>query len=366
VTQLRWYRLLILLALTHNSNAWAQERINIHGFMTTAVTQTKNNQDSAYANGTATDKTNFSARDNVLGLQIKADIDESTKLTTQFIARGDDSNYDLKTDWAYLDIKAGPHSNIHVGRYKIPLFIASDYIDVSYSYPWVRPPQEVYSSNPLISHSGINWLYNIPLHEHNILIQLYYGNGSHDVYIPSRSLDLGPILIDKTQTLRLNTRDSVGINVGIQSKLFSFRAGHFKTKVDVNGAISGAKGDFTGIGFSLDADNMVVYSEYVSRDTDSNVVVAFPDQTAWYITLGYKLKTYLPYITYAHIGPGMDENILSVEQTSTAAGIRYDFGKNSAFKLEALYIDPADNNHGLFHDPVENGTVYTGSLNVIF
>lgn len=358
---------LLCMNYTHLYAGTTLKDISIDGLMTSAITQSDNDTDTAYNNGSATEKLDFSGQNNVLGLQIKADIGDSLKVASQLIARGGSSNYDLEVDWAYLDFHTSTNSNLHVGKFKIPLFIASDYIDVGFAYPWVRPPQEVYSVNPLIALSGLDWFYNIPLKGHNILIQTYYGNGSHQVYVPARSIDMTPIPIPKDRTVPVSTRDTGGINVTLQSDIFSFRLGYFQAKVDANALlIDGAKGSFTGIGFTLDTENVVLYSEYVSRDIETDTPRAFPDQKAWYITLGYKFQSLLPYITYASIGQGEDETPLSVEQKSAALGVRYDFNKSSAFKFEALQATPEEGNHGLFHEPVEKGMIYTGSVDVIF
>ena len=270
-------------------------------------------------------------------------------------------------DWAYLDFKTSSNSNLHLGKYKIPVFIVSDYIDVGFAYPWTRPPQEVYSINPLISLSGLDLFYNIPLGGHNILIQTYYGNGSHQVYVPARSIDLNTLPISKDNTVPVKTSDTGGINISLQSDIFTFRLGYFQARVDANALlIDGSKGSFTGIGFMLDTNNVVVYSEYVSRDIETDTPQAFPDQKAWYITLGYKFSALLPYATYASIGQGEDETPLAIEQKSTALGLRYDFNKRSAFKLEVLQAIPEEGNHGLFNEPVEKGMIYTGSVDVIF
>ena len=48
--------------------------ISIDGLLTSAVTQSDNDTDTAYNNGSSTEKLDFSGRNNLLGLQIKADV----------------------------------------------------------------------------------------------------------------------------------------------------------------------------------------------------------------------------------------------------------------------------------------------------
>jgi predicted porin len=94
--------------------------------------------------------------------------------------------------------------------------------------------------------------------------------------------------------------------------------------------------------------------------------VALADQEAWYATLGYRFKKVLPYVTYSEINEGDDKSNLALKQHSVALGMRFELGENAALKFEALKADPDNNNHGLFDEPVDDGKVFTVTMDVIF
>jgi hypothetical protein len=345
----------------------ADKKIVFSGFLSTVFAQTENDADAAYANGLATDELALSNYENRLGLQVKATVNPTMNVTAQLLARGGNNNYDVIADWAYADLEIFNNLNVHLGKYKIPLFLVSDYAEVGYAYPWVRPPQDVYYINPLISQSGINILYNIPFNKLNLMLQVYYGSGTHDVFVPARSIDLSQLPMSKSQTIAFDTNNSTGAALSLTSQVFTLRAGYFETEVDIDAVgIKGAEGNFSGVGFTLDWHDFIVYSEYVARDTETNKIAAFPDQNAWYATLGYRIGAFLPHVTYSEIDQGNDENVLSLQQSSAAAGLRYEINSYSDLKLEALYAEPEEGNHGLFDEPVEDAMVYSIAVDVIF
>jgi hypothetical protein len=75
---------------------------------------------------------------------------------------------------------------------------------------------------------------------------------------------------------------------------------------------------------------------------------------------------FLPTYTVSQIKQGVDESPLAIEETSQALDIRYDLLESADIKAEVLYVKPKDNNHGLFDEPVDSGTIFTVALDVIF
>ena len=247
------------------------------------------------------------------------------------------------------------------------MFIVSDYVEVGYAYPWVRPPQDVYYINPLTSQAGVKLFYNIQIHQTSLLFQLYYGEGTHEVFVPPRSLDLGNSPMPVDERIQLKTKNAAGGNISFKTEHISIRLSYFNTKVDAPELnIENASGSFASAGLTVDWANIVLYSEYATRDTDTDNIKAFPDQKAWYATLAYRFNSVMPYATYSEIGEGNDPNILSIEQASTALGLRYELNKATAVKFEALYSKPKDGNHGLFSQPVDEGMVYSMTVDAVF
>jgi len=316
----------------------------------------------------------WDTRDNHVGLQFASSIDSKIDVTAQFIARGGFENYAMETDWAYIDYKPFGNAKFRIGKYKVPQFIASDYQDVGYAYPWVRPPQDVYSTNPLISLNGIDLSYKINISSSKLFLDVFFGDGTHKTFIPPATVDLGGTSLtaeDKGRPITFETNDTKGFSIKYAAQTFTLRAGYFKTLVDADLGgpgltMSDVPGAFGGVGFTMDVSNLIAYAEFIRRNTDPQMAGAFPDQDAWYATLGYRFGKFLPTLTYSQLKPGVDKSPLALEEKSAAVDLRYDIGKSADIKFEALYVKPKEGNYGLFYEPVKNGRIYSASFDVIF
>jgi len=362
-----------LLLCSGGSVFGLENTMRVSGFLTAIIAEGYNDKDAVYGNKIASKDSNWNTRENHLGIQFSNKINSQMSATAQFIAHGGTSNYNLETDWAYIDYKVLPRLRFRIGKYKIPQFILSDYLDVGYAYPWVRPPQDVYATNPLVSLNGIDMLYIINLGRSKILIDLFVGDGTHNSVIPPRTFDL---LIGtpkelpaefKGQAITFDTKRTKGISINYATKTFTLRSGFFETIVDAPSLeLSDVPGSFGEVGFTLDIDKIVAYAEFIRRDTDKQMENAFPDQDAWYVTLGYRIGSFLPTLTQSSVKPGVDVSDFAIEQKSTALGLRYDVAPAAAIKFEAMHVVPKEGNHGLFFEPVSQGNVYSLSFDVIF
>jgi len=342
--------------------------VAVSGFFSAVATQTVNDKASVYKDKIASDEVTLANRENRIGVQFQSDIADDMSFTALLVAHGGDFNYSPSFDWGYIDYKVSKSFNLHIGKYKIPQFLVSDYADVGYAYPWVRPPQDVYATNPLVALSGVNAFYNIPFYRNNLLFQFFAGGGPHEVYVPARSLEiLGLPNSLKGIRQNVNIKDTRGVNMVFTRGNFSLRAGRFRTVVDAPDLnIHDAGGAFSGYGSSFQLGWFVFYAEYINRRIDDVQAVAFPDQKAWYTTLGARLGNTLTYATRSNIDEGEKSSNKALRQNSLAFGLRFELNASTALKMEALYARPVYDNHGLFNDVVERGEVYSVSLDSIF
>jgi len=346
---------------------FAKANVSVSGFFSAVATQTVNDRASVYKDNIASEEVSLYNRENRIGVQISSAFAENMSFTGLLMAKGGDNDYNAAFDWGYIDYKLYKNFNLHVGKYKIPQFLVSDYADVGFAYPWVRPPQDVYATNPLVALSGISALYNVGFAGNNLLFQFFGGGGPHSVYVPARSLDPTPLSSQKGVARDVDIKDTRGINLVFSRGNFTFRAGRYRTVVDVPELnINDAGGAFSGYGSSFEIGWLVCYAEYINRRIDDANAVAFPDQKSWYTTLGVKLGNSLTYVTRSNIDEGDKSSPISIQQDSLAYGLRLELNASTALKMEALKAKPANNNHGLFNDVVEEGRVYTISLDSIF
>ena len=378
---------LFLAVLGLASNLQAVE-VDISGYATFAGAftnaKTTTGSNAVYVNGLATEDLKFDQQTH-LGLQIAATVSDKIDMTVVLQADGSKNNYNVNAQWAYATYRFDEDLSVRMGKYKATFYMVSDYKEVGYAYPWVRPPLEVYSTNPIEAFTGLDLVYQTDIRNMSLLLEIFAGSGDHtSKYIPSTTdaptgtpyNGLGDST-KKGQSIDFDTPNAKGFNLSLSGEIGTFRVGYFET--GVNSAafnIHDAFGSFGGIGFNIDWRNLVVYSEYIIRDTAANLAGAFPDQKAYYITTGYRMGKYLPYVTYANMSKGKDDSPYSQLQSSIAVGLRTEVSDSAALKFEIMTVTPKKNasagfntttaGYGLFDNPVKSGTVASVTFDVIF
>ncbi|NNF96789.1 MAG: hypothetical protein HKM94_07690, partial [Halobacteria archaeon] len=357
--------------------------VELSGYLTFATTyaDSDNTNDVSYYNALAnTDHWDFDTRNNHVGVQIYSALTDKVSVTVALTAEGGQSGYSVEPEWAYGTYQFNDDWGLRMGRFKGPFYMVSDYRDVGYAYPWVRPPEEVYSTNPIKSINGLDLIFQKTHQDVNYLVEIYGGSGTNTSLVnPNAVGAICPTCPPGFTDLELpfETYNSVGFNASVGIEAITFRAGYYNTKVDVPGFFTGESGSFAGLGLIVDWRNFVLYSEYIQRDTDPNVDAAFPDQNAWYVTLGYRYQPLLPYLTFAELDEGADKTPFALRQSSVALGLRWDIDDAAAVKFEVKQIDPDVSDFssiggptgkiGLWDAPqVDKGNVYTITFDTIF
>lgn len=316
----------------------------------------------------------FDTEDNDIGLQFSAAISDKVDATVVLHAQGGSADYNVETQWAYASYHFNEDLELRIGKYKGPFYMISDYKDVGYAYPWVRPPLEVYSTNPIEALSGVDMIWQKNIGDLRFLVELYAGNGNHDARVLPQVADNSGGSYTAGQSVSFETPKSRGFNISLSGSVGSVRLGYYTTDVNASTfGITNLPGSFGGVGFTIDWNDIVAYSEYIVRDTDNSSLMqsAFPDQEAYYLTLGYRVSNYLPYVTYAKIDEGEYKANVAQVQESIAVGMRAEVGDASAIKFEVMNVDPQKNSaggeYGLFNaGTIEDGNVYTVTFDTIF
>jgi len=329
--------------------------------------------------------------DSKFGLQITADVFEDMQAVAQVLATGADQNYDMDVEWAYLDYTINDSVSLRGGKVKEPVFLISDYFEVGYAYPWIRPPEEVYGNNPINTIVGMEALFTVNIGGGTTLIvQPYLGSNSDAV--PGTN---GDVIFDAT--------NFYGMAIQLSSASFTFQASSLKTDVSTVGnllvasplpgtattppmpgfeyrinASSSGEAKLSSVGFSFDIANFVGYAEYVTRDISGSSEGLFPDQDGWYATFGYRAGKFLPHITVASVEatPIVAPNANPGNtQDSVTVGLRYEVNDSAAFKFEykAIQLDDTTFSNGYFVADVpgaqktdDKAAVLSVALDVIF
>ena len=371
--------LLVGLLVCVSLPVWAAD-ISISGYASFAGTYSNSQNSSGtevpYYFGLAKREVQFDTEDDDIGLQFLAKASDKVDMTIVLHAQGGGTtnNYNVDTQWAYATYHINQDFQLRIGKYKGPFYMISDYKYVGYAYPWVRPPLEVYSTNPIESLSGLDLLWEKNVGQIRYLFELYGGEGSHQAKVSAEVADSSGGAYTVGQEVSFETPKSIGVNMSISGNIGSFRLGYYRTKVDAAAfGMDDQFGSFGGAGFIIDWNNLVVYSEYIIRDTENSTQMqsAFPDQKAYYVTTGYRFGRYLPYLTYAEIDEGSYKSPASEVQDSVALGLRAEVGDASAVKFEVMRVTPHKNSagsaYGLFDATgVEHANVYTVTFDTTF
>lgn len=382
------------------SSAWAADEgpsVTISGFGTAALTHSNaDDADFVRPNQLAGSRDNYRVGvDSNFGIQATAKFNDMFSLTGQGLVRKYvTDNFGAELAWAFAKVKVNDHLNLRAGRMGLPVYMVSDYRNVGYVQNMLRPPVEMYSQVPIDSLDGVDAVYQTSFGDTAVTAQLAYGKTKTD----NRS----------GFTVDLNRLYS--LNLVVEMEPFTFRFGHTGTKLDVNNnaglnavvgglsqvgfksvadslAIRDTKGTFTSVGLGLDWKNIVAQAEYGKRKTDT---LAIPDTTSWYTMVGYRIGKFLPYVNHASATQDTPRSIAGLPttgplaaltaganaiastgaiQTSNSIGLRWDFYKSAALKLQVDRFSPESgsgtfvNAKPTFKGPV---TVFAAGIDFVF
>lgn len=361
-----------------------QEGITFNGFLTAGATYASqpllDGTNVVSQDGNIENTTGFT-NDSRLGIQISANVNPQVSVTGQLLARAKDENSQFKADWAFFSYRASDELTIRGGKVKLPTFLTSDYIEVGYAYPWIRPPQEVYAANPISTINGVDLLARFRFGDSTLLIQPYYGvSRGEEAVAPQELLPFFSLPAGSIQPVEFEADSLTGINLSFGSEVFTVRAGYLKTKVTAETpagfpAIFENEASFASVGATLDWKNVVVYSEYFEREVKDNANFAFPNQKGYYTTLGYRFGGWLPHLTFAKLDDNDNPATggTPLLQSSVTAGLRVELGTGAALKFEAQQVEPEEGSRGLLiadprmaPDPDDKVMIYSIAVDVVF
>jgi hypothetical protein len=379
---------LVAAGLAASASAADGPTISVSGFGTAALTATNTDDAEFIRPNQASGAGNSprSAVDSNFGVQGTFKLNDTISFTAQGLARKNGSNDNVSAElaWAFVKFKVSDDISLRAGRFALPIYMISDFRNVGYANTMIRPPAEVYRQVNSNYVEGADVLYQHSFDETTITAQAAFANGetpspggSYVKFKPVTSLHF--VLENGPFTFRLGRADakfSVVDNVPINGLLAQLTTLGFKDVVSLFD-VTDIKGSFTSVGFMLDYQNFLVQTEYAKRKTDSRLVM---NTSSGYAMFGYRYGKFTPYYYYGKIvqdsprtvagmpttGPlaaltaavnGVSKSAL---QSSHAIGLRWDFYKSAAFKVQVDHIVPIDG-AGAF---IKAKPGFTGPVNV--
>lgn len=364
---------LAALGLNAQANTLGGDNLTISGFGTLGVA--KSNTDEAkfarYNQATGVGDSPRLGLDTNLGLQASYKFSDQLSGTVQVLTRKNTSqSFTTDLTWGFLKYQVSDELSVRVGRMAMPIFLISDYQNVGYANTMMRPPIEMYGQAPLENVDGADLNWQRAFGDTNVTVQAFGGVSRGKLFIPT-----GGGSVAKHQS------PAYGINVSAERGPFIARLGHARGDIDSSnvGPINtlantltavgfaqvaqditlkgGKKIAFTSLGLSMDWKNIVLQTEYAQRRAKEAVYI--PDTNAWYAMAGYRFGKVLPY--YAHaayegkgssvtlpaslartgvLGATVANLLVSPEQSSDLIGVRWDFAKSMALKVQVDRVKP--------------------------
>jgi hypothetical protein len=298
-----------------------------------------------------TGQTNDSWRGDQLskfGAQVNYGITDTIGATLQLTAKPAQDEWNANVEWAYFSWQANDNLMLRAGRLRTPVYMYSESIDVGFSYPWLRLPDEVYSQVQLSNYEGLDAVYNLPLSFGSLAFQVAGGQAKNrDIFAFD---DMHDIDYEKLfgANVSLATNDYGTLRVGyVEADITSEIEGVVRLPALVGGGVitqafqslDQQKGKFTSIGYQYDNGTWLTSNEWTSRviETDDAGSV-----DAFYLMGGRRFGEFLTHVTYAQL----DDD--AGRQNSWTLGLNYNLLPNVVLKSEYKRVDTSGGYDGVF------------------
>ncbi|QLE85848.1 MULTISPECIES: outer membrane protein [Shewanella] len=364
--------------LQQQQTASLADRFKFNGFMSGAYVSADNN--SGYL-GSST-SADFS-EESKMGFQATFAITPQTQAVMQLMMKGE-NDWDVEAEWAYVSHRFDGGVQVRGGKLRVPLFMYSDYLDVGYAQPFARPPEEVYGTVPFTTYTGGDISYDIDFDDSTLTMQAFGGESEEAGIDISNIIGANVSWTDEIWTLRAVYGQASLDGPVTRPTTITMADPTTGLPVDVNVNVrildlDSEKATFAGVGASYDNGQFLAVAEW----TRAEVAGQYSDSDAGYITLGYRINAFTPYVTAAYYETQdddervvVDENsailaaLFNGQRTSYSAGLRWDALDNLAVKFDVTYATDFGDTSGGFQTNVlreyDDVTVYTVKFDVVF
>ena len=318
--------------------------------------------------------------DSRLGLQLSADLMPRLTAVAQVVVEQTfDDDYEPTIEWANLKVSITDDLSVRIGRTALPTFLVADHRKVGFANPWVRPPVELYGLIPVFNSDGLDLSYR----------QRLGGGWGHTLQAVA-----GFSNVDLPGGSRAEVRDFYGLFDTFERRALSLRTALATGRVTVDFAqplfdffrffgpegvaiadrfdVENRRLDFASIGVGYDPGEWFVTAEGGLLRGRSLVA----DRTAGYVTGGRRMGDLTVHVTYSEVvvngsiprsgltlstlppelvppasalNAALDDVLTSiVEQRTVSLGLRWDFRRDVALKLQVDRIEAGRESYGQF------------------
>ena len=377
-------RLVLLISLTIacialSSSAQAnQHQLNFFGTLGYSKT------DSAFANYRLAqgyefyaDKAGSSILDSRIGAHGKVEFFEGVHAIAQVHARRNSvDEVEWLAPWAYLHWQPDLQYELMFGRFRHSLFMITDEMDVGYSWPWVRPPVELYSLAGESTYvDGVKFRYRNTLGAFTAAVETHFGQ----------------LQLDRKPRLFVDNEKNYGIALSLSDGTLTYRVSWVQAHVSIeaprlitlvnlinqqNPAILPdyqfqhiSPQRYLNVGMRYEDGQWLVLAEAARLWLNTRLL---PNKWAYYLTIGRTFDTLTPYVSVANqrltglypetrlsgtaalaIGQ-LEKNSVS-DQFATTVGVRWDFTAGMALKMQIEQIHQPTGSLGIQARPLPAG-----------
>jgi hypothetical protein len=322
------------------------EELSIHGFAQFGYL--RSDSDTYYSDNIK-NQNNF-VDNTKAGLSIQKNFTQEWDLLFQFLAEPDESDMSLQVDLAQATWRPNSSITVRVGKIRLPIWMISDYFDVGVLYPWIRPPAEVYDTQPGNSIYGGDFGYNFELGPVVLDLDVYgggakYSSKGNTLVEGDIQNILGVSLSGRNDFLTVRGSYAQGsfsstITGDATDSLGTVIPGVGTTEVKVRRDFNLGTAKFLSIGLKSEWRNTLFMAEYASQGSSNEKL---RDIDMYYVTGGYYFvdKKYLLHVTHSEITKrDSTETILTGTQESFIVGANYAINNFMVLKVEWQRIKP--------------------------
>lgn len=119
--------------------------------------------------------------DSLIGLQWQVDWSPEWGTMVQLVAKDRFANSLTNSiEWAFVRYRPVDGLDLRLGRLGADVFMLSEYRQVGYAIPWVRPPHDLYGLASLYRFDGVDLNKRIALGDAMLNIKAFYGNSNEE------------------------------------------------------------------------------------------------------------------------------------------------------------------------------------------
>ncbi|MBF7074400.1 hypothetical protein ISG33_13420 [Glaciecola sp. MH2013] len=309
------------------------------------------------------------SQQSLIALQGEFRISDALSISSQLLAHSS-AERDSGVEWLYLTYQPNNNWRFKLGKLRTPFFRYSDTIDVGFAYPWISPPQQVYSGFLFSNYEGVTGSYLFSYGGVNFDLEAYYGRYDGEITREDERVDLEADeikgLIFSASKGNLTARISATQSSDFFADVPAFT--QFSEILERAGFTENAEslrfnGKVTGYQANINYDTLDYFlaAEWTRIRSDLLVV---PQVDAYYFTAGYNFYPFQIHASYSTsdtnnivpvnqippgVSPQLDQisfvyeqitgNLPEYDLDSVTLGARWDFLHNMSAKAEITVLD---------------------------